>query len=298
MARIKTTKHDNFVIECYNKGMTLQSIANILGFSGDWVRTRLQDNNIYIKPKTFPVDKSSPIFADNFPANNNDWFMVGILLSDGSVCCNKGEDIGRVVTLELEDKDLPSLLKIHGMYAQGSKIGKRKNRPLSSIRWCSTSLCEKLENYGIQPNKSKKPCIDFTEELFKSRLNTMAFLCGYFCGDGCFSKGKKHTDLKFNITANTGVSVIVKKVLDHLGFDYSILEYKTYSSFNINNPTESIKLFSEMLKSSDLTYERRIDRFLEIIGDYSENIKDRVKSKEINNLLLSLKYKETNNNGY
>ena len=259
MARSKDTTFDEYILEGYRKGLNFTEIAKGTPHKGDFVRNVLKRLGVYVQKTFMNTFDFNQAFGDEFPSTNPDWWLIGLLLADGSVYrrCSIHK-----VCIELNKKDLSGLIKIRNKYFPRGNIKKRSSRDLYSLSWQSSKLCDVLEKYGIQQNKMRKRCPDLDPILFSDYDKAMSFLSGYFDGDGCVSFSKKG-GLRINITANTGVSDSLEPLLLRWGFSYSRWdnENKTYGIFTFSKTKINFQNFYRMLHSCDMVYERRIDKF-------------------------------------
>ena len=148
----------------YNNGDKFVEIAAKIPRGEDFVRDVLKRMGVYKQKRFVRTFNFKESFGDNFPSTKEDWYLIGLLLADGSVYRKGGV---HKVCLELEEKDLTSLEKIRDRYFPKGNIIKRSTRNLYSLSWQSAELCDLLAKYGIQQNKMRKTCPPLDEILFK-----------------------------------------------------------------------------------------------------------------------------------
>lgn len=283
-----SSDYDKLIAELYLQGNTMTAISKQIPYKEDWVRNRLKFLGLYEQKHFKNTLKGSYITSEKFPSTKEDWFLVGLLLADGSAYYVKG--VPQNICLELDGKDLNALVMIRDNFHPTAKISSRKKRDLHSLNFCSKDLCIKLRKYGIQPNKMRVDCPDFSDELVaKGRDVVVSFLSGYVCGDGCMSIDSNGS-LKYNITANTPISEVVSKLMDYVGLTYSANNYDTFISYTFNNVDTYVPIFNEMMTCCSLVYPRRVSRFYETVQsyltsrkpEYAEKKRDIFRSKGVN----------------
>ncbi|UZV41197.1 homing endonuclease [Vibrio phage vB_VpaM_R16F] len=270
MAKTRPLNELDFKIaSLYKEGKRIFEIVKEINceLKEDAVRKSLIKQDLWktsVCKATYDMDKLL-----NLHTNNEGWYLIGLLLADGSVSPTKISDTGKVykkVIWEIDIKDVDSMIKIRDYFFPNSKLYYRKNRPLVSLNINKTELVDYLDRFGIQTNKREAtmPCI--CQSLLKERDFALSFIAGYMDGDGCISINNTDGGSRLNVTAATPVWKEIKKVFDFVGFTYSEdTKHSTYVSCNFNNPVKSLSLLIECYNSTDLVFDRRKARLKDVI---------------------------------
>lgn len=205
----------------------------------------------------------------NLHTNNEGWYLIGLLLADGSVSITGTSDTGVIykkVTWEIDIKDIDSMIKIRDYFFPNSKLYYRKNRPLASLNINKTGVVDYLYQFGVQVNKREVAMPSIHPLLLKDRDFALSFIAGYMDGDGCISISKTNGSTKLNVTAATPVWKEIKKVFNFVGFTYSeCTRHDSYVSCTFNNPSNALSLLIECYNSTDLVFVRRKERLKDVI---------------------------------
>jgi len=184
---IKKEINKEKVIEMYNSGLTMITIAKYFGFkSYGPVQKVLKKEGINLKLRIGSNTRSKSLnenYFDNIDTPNKA-YILGWIMSDGYVSKNK---------LKFGLKDLEILEFIKSELDSGHKISeifvydKRTNKTYQqhTLQICSKKISESLNKLGIQQSKS------FTVDLPKiDKILYPHLIRGLFDGDGYVGEGK------------------------------------------------------------------------------------------------------------
>ena len=262
-------ERDLKISSLYRKGFKIFEIVKAINgeVKDDAVRNSLIKQGLW-KSSISSVQYDMDLLL-NLHTNADGWYLIGLLLADGSVSVVGKGDTGKLfkkVTWEIDKKDETSLVNIRDHYAKGAAIYERKTRPLVSLTWSNTTFVEYLEGYGVQVNKRAVEMPTISPVLLENKIFAKAFLAGYFDGDGCISIDRRCFSTKLNVSAATPVWEEVHKVLDFVGFTYSANKsHNAWVSCTFNNPSNSLALLIDIYNTTDLVFIRRKERLREVL---------------------------------
>lgn len=185
----KRKELENKIIELYQSGLSLTTIANIVGFkSKETIRLILKKNNIERRGHA-PVYH---IFNEDFFENiDNEYkaYYLGFLTADGNVYLRNKENKNNkpCIRMELNNKDRYILEKFKKVLNLDLDIhDTRKN--CCKITMHSKKMFDDLSKYGIVPNKTKheKFIILDNEDMMNH------YIRGFFDGDGWCTNTTSH----------------------------------------------------------------------------------------------------------
>lgn len=184
---------DKEIIELYKKGKSLASLSRLSNLSTYKVRQLLVNNNIKIRTqaqqnvfsnqeRTKSVDEK---YFNIIDTPNKAW-MLGFLAADGSV----SKDRNRIkIGLSTIDKEILEKIR-QEMKIERAILDMETNNgyQVSELSWSSANQKKQLANFGIVPNKTYKVMEVPAFSLVDLKL---AFVQGFFDGDGCFKDDGK-----------------------------------------------------------------------------------------------------------
>lgn len=254
----------NVLIEKYSAGYSLSELGRLFGHCASTIKKELINNGVKIrsqkeqnvftnKKRKKPVDEE---YFSNIDTPQKAWLM-GFIASDGTI---SKKDNTIKIGLSAVDKEI--LEKINIEIKNNRKIYETQTNSgffIAETRWSSQQQKEDLKRFGITPNKTYKPMqIPEIDEKLK-----LAFILGYFDGDGSFSVDKTGRYCRFRICAYR--AEILQSIANYLSKKYN----STYS-FNKSHiyelsfsTTAAIKILQDAYNLCPLRLDRKYKKFLE-----------------------------------
>ena len=140
---------------------------------------------------------------------------------------------------------------------------------VSELNWTSEKHKDFLAKYNIVNNKTYLP---MTVPDFNSKDLTLAFILGYFDGDGSITVSTEKY-LRFKIVSHR--DEILKSIASKLKEIYNDLSYSLSKDsrdlYELSISTKySVKIFKDMYSLNSLRLKRKYDKFLEYISHETE----------------------------
>ena len=230
------------IIKAYEDGASLASLSRQTGLSTYKIKKILQNNSIKIRTRFEQtiftnMSRGKQINHNYFDELNNEKvYYLGFLVEDGCVRTNRNEiKIGLSAIdrewLEEFKLKLNSEREIED-YITG------KGFAVSELKFSSLKIKTELAKYSIIPNKTY---LGITMKAIPDKYK-LAFIKGYFDGDGCFVFNKNTKQCSLKITSHT------KEILEEISYFFKTGNiYSHGKDFELNfstNPTLKImKLF-------------------------------------------------------
>ena len=228
------------IIELYQSGLGMSTIAKQLKISSLTVWNTLYSNNIEIRRKHSKIDKT---YFDN-PNTEKSAYWAGFIAADGYIF--KPNNYTRL-EISIKDKNHLELL--------GKDIGKNvtdyEKHNSCKLTISSRHIVDTLEQYNITQNKSLT--LRFPTNINSDNIHH--FIRGYFDGDGCFYK-------IYDIIGN---KQFLESLINILPFncEYSFYKPKDDKSYVLRIRTKSLKQFFEfMYKDATIYLDRKYQKQL------------------------------------
>lgn len=253
----------NDLIDFYMQGNSLNKTANIFNITPYKLKKIFQENNIVIRSQKEQlvienIKRTKQINHNYFEELNNiNCYYLGFLYADGTVRKNRNEI---KICLSSIDYDFLQKFKEDLQIEKNVVIRNTSNGfEVCELSFSSLKIKMDISNYGIVPNKTYiENSLNKIPEEYK-----LAFIKGYFDGDGSFSFNKNTKQCKLVFTSHT--KTILEDIKEYFGNGniykdsrnetYS-LEFSTLPSLNI------MKNFYE-LQTPCLS--RKKDKYLEAL---------------------------------
>lgn len=231
---------ESLIIQLYQSGIGMSSIAKQLNISSTKVWNILKANNIEIRRKHSKIDKT---YFDN-PNTEKSAYWAGFIAADGYIY-----KPNKYVRLEINIKDKQHLELLGNDIRKNVTDYSKHNSCKLTIS--SIHIVNILEQYNITQNKSVT--LKFPTNI--NAENIHHFIRGYFDGDGSFYK-------IYDIVGN---QQFLQSLIDSLPFkcEYSIYKPKDENSYVLRIRTKSLKQFFEfMYKDATIYLERKYQKQL------------------------------------
>lgn len=220
---------------------------------GVTIRTRAQQNAITNAKRSKSVNNE---YFSNINTINKAW-MLGFMMANGNVSKSKNE-----MRFNLSSVDREILEKIREEIEIEREISDKITEngfPFSCLAWSSQQQKKDLAKFGIIPNKT------YTK-LHLPKLNdnfTLAFILGYFDGDGSFSV--KDNYCRFRICSYD--DTILREIGDFLSNKYNLtysLNKSKRALWELSISTKkAIEILTDMYNLNSIYLKRKYNKFLE-----------------------------------
>ena len=264
-----TTQELEKIIEMYNEGNSLNELSRCFNYHPTTIKnnlikanvkiiTRAEQNAISNMKRTKKINHE---YFSNINNVNKAW-MLGFLAADGTIRKDRNEikiglsSIDREI-LEKIKEEMDMERNIHD-----SITGNGFN--VSELCWSSKQQKEDLKKYGIVNNKTYLP---MHLPNFEDKKLKLAFILGYFDGDGTISISKEYY-LRFRICSYR--DEILKDFAQFLKKEYNIdysLSQKERGLYELSISTKYAKIiFNELYSLNSLKLDRKYQKYLEYIN--------------------------------
>lgn len=229
-------------------------VKKILTEHGVKIRTRAEQNVITNQKRKKPVNEK---YFSNIDSVNKAWLM-GFLMADGTIRKDKNE-----IKIGLSSVDREILEKIKEEVNISRDIldtVTQKGFYVSELTWSSKQQKEDLAKYGIVNNKTylEVRLPDFNDEKL-----ILAFILGYFDGDGSFSVNGKYCRFRICAHRNELLKDIASFLEKKYGASYSLSQDKN-SLWELSiSTTYAIEILKDMYNLNSIRLDRKYQKFLE-----------------------------------
>lgn len=228
------------IIQLYEEGKSLNTLSLKSGLSTYKIKKILTENNIHIRTRSEQtvltnMERGKKINHNYFDILNNEkCYYLGFLAADGCVRPNRNEikiglsSIDREWLEELREK-LQSERTIKDYITS-------KGFAVSELLFSSLKIKNELSKYSIVPNKTE---LGVTMQNIPKQYK-LAFIKGFFDGDGCFTINKNTKQCSVKFTSHTkGILEEIQQFFNN-GHIYSHennyeLDFSTAPSLKIMN---------------------------------------------------------------
>lgn len=214
------------IIELYNQGLSLQKVANFVGYkSANSVKNILIKYGIQRRGTAGFKEPFKENFFENIDSEEKAYFL-GFLMADGNVYVRKQSQ--PCIRLEISVKDLEILERFKMAIESKNSICFDK-RNCCSLKVHSCKMFNDLGKLGVIPNKTKHEIIpNINQDMMRH------FIRGFFDWDGwctnTTSHGKRKGSRKcigfvsnyefldnLNIILNSEIGTRINKVVERIG---------------------------------------------------------------------------------
>lgn len=252
----------------YQSGKSLEQISKEHHQNRHRLSKILKEQNVKVINRQNKLRFNENIF-DNIDTEEKAYWL-GFIFADGTISSHKpNKKKSYRFELTLCEKDVNHLYKFNKFMQHVNnnvkpKPVKYKDEIKMSYRWSVSNkhLWEVLNNYGCVPGKSL--ILQFPKNIFNSNLLKVAFIRGYFDGDGCISfSDKKHLKPCCSIV---GTSNFLNEIKNSI-FDNSHKLTKSHDENNITmvysiSGTKAMMLLYMLYYKSHIFLDRKYKLFL------------------------------------
>lgn len=228
------------IIQLYEEGKSLNTLSLKSGLSTYKIKKILTENNIHIRTRSEQtvftnMERGKKINHNYFDIlNNENCYYLGFLAADGCVRPNRNE-----IKIGLSSIDREWLEEFREKLQSERTIKDyitSKGFAVSELLFSSLKIKNELSKYSIVPNKTE---LDVTMQNIPEQYK-LAFIKGFFDGDGCFTINKNTKQCSVKFTSHTkGILEEIQQFFNN-GHIYSHennyeLDFSTTPSLEIMN---------------------------------------------------------------
>lgn len=257
------------LIKLYEEGSSLAELSRKYNCGTYAIKTTLKDNNIKIRTRSEQTSitntkrkkyKVKDEYFSNIDNYNKAW-LLGFITADGTVRKDTNE-----IKIGLSSRDREILEKIQKELGLDSPIRDYDTNNgffVSELRWTSKQHKLDLQKYGIVNNKTYK---EMHLPNFKEDNLKLAFILGYFDGDGSFSvdSNGKSCRMRFCSYRNE----ILKDFADFLSTKYNatytLCKAHNRDLYELSFSTKyAVRIFEDMYSLNSIKLDRKYQKYLE-----------------------------------
>ena len=256
------------LIELYEKGESIAGLSRLSGLTTYMVKKILVDNKVKVRTRAEqnvitnmsrkrPVDET---YFSNIDTYNKGW-VLGFLMADGTVRDDRNEiKIG----LSSVDKEILEKIKKELKISQNIYDTTTQNGfNVSELRWSSQQQKKDLAKYGIV---NRKTYLESHLPLFEDKKITLAFILGFFDGDGSFSANGKYC--RFRLCAHR--PELLQDIATFLSNEYNSsysLSQDNRGVWELSFSTNTAKqILTEAYNLNSIRLDRKYQKYLEYIN--------------------------------
>lgn len=253
----------------YLEGASLAEIGRQLGHDGATIKRNLVKNKIKIRTRAEQnilsnMTRKKKVNDDYFDTQGvNQAWLMGFIAADGTI--RKDRNSIKIGLSSVDREILEKIKKELAIEKEISDYVTNNGFSISELEWTSKKHKDFLARYKIVNNKTYLPM--YVPE-FSSKEETLAFILGFFDGDGSISIAPDSKCLRFRIVAHRKeiLESIAQKLKDLYNIDFS-LNKDNRELYELNISTYySIQIFKDMYNLNSLKLKRKYQKFLEYIN--------------------------------
>ncbi len=261
----------NEIIKLYNEGASLAELGRLTGHvsstvkrllvsAGVKTRTQKEQNIFSNRARKKPVKED---YFSDIISPNQAWLM-GFLASNGTI---SSTDNTIKIGLSSCDREILEKIQKELNYNQGKIYDYQTQQGffISELRWTSSQQKQDLARFGIVPNKTyKKMELPKIEEKLQ-----LAFILGYFDGDGSFSisKDARYCRLRFCAYREEVLQSIANYLKKYYNITYSLSNSHQRQMYELSISTKyAIPILKDAYNLCPLCLQRKKNKFLEYIN--------------------------------
>ena len=249
------------IIKAYEDGASLASLSRQTGLSTYKIKKILQNNSVKIRTRfeqtVFTnMSRGKQINHNYFDELNNEKvYYLGFLAADGCVRPNRNE-----IKIGLSAIDREWLeefkLKLNSEREIEDYITS-KGFAISELKFSSLKIKTELAKYSIVPNKTY---LGITMKAIPDKYK-LAFIKGYFDGDGCFVFNKNTKQCSLKIISHT------KEILEEISYFFRAGNiYSHGKDFELDFSTNPTLKIMELFYDLDTPcLKRKKEKYLEAL---------------------------------
>lgn len=248
----------------YESGYSLAELGRLYNYDSVTIKRHLLKENVIIRTRAQQnvisnskrAKKVNNEYFSNIDTVNKAW-ILGFMMADGNVSKSKNEirfnlssvdrEILEKIKLEIEiEREISDSITGNGF-------------SFSYLSWTSQQQKKDLAKFGIVPNKT------YTK-MHLPKLNdnfVLAFILGYFDGDGNFSVKDNYCRFRICGHDNTILQEIATFLFKKYKVSYSLNKDKK-DLWELSISTKyAIKILNDMYNLNSIHLKRKYDKFLE-----------------------------------
>lgn len=258
------------LIEFYQDGASLAELGRIYNKDAQTIKRTLIANNVIIRTRAEQTRLTNmrrkksvdDTYFSNIDTVNKAW-MMGFIAADGTI--RKNENAIKI-GLSTVDREILEKIKAEIKIERPIYDSVTQNGfAISELCWSSYQQKQDLSKYGIVNNKTYLPIY---LPNFNNHELTLAFILGYFDGDGSFSVSKDGKYVRFRLCAHR--NELLKDIGEYLKRIYGA----TYSLSKDNrglyelsiSTTFALSILHDMYALNSLRLDRKYRKYLEYIN--------------------------------
>lgn len=249
------------IIKAYEDGASLASLSRQTGLSTYKIKKILQNNSVKIRTRFEQtiftnMSRGKQINHNYFnKLNNEKVYYLGFLAADGCVRPNRNE-----IKIGLSAIDREWLEEFKLKLNSERKIEDyitSKGFAVSELKFSSLKIKTELAKYSIIPNKTY---LGITMKAIPDKYK-LAFIKGYFDGDGCFVFNKNTKQCSLKITSHT------KEILEEISYFFKAGNiYSHGKDFELDFSTNPTLKIMELFYNLDTPcLKRKKEKYLEAL---------------------------------
>lgn len=238
-------------------GIQPTTIKKYLINAGVQIRSRSEQNSLSNKKRKKRVKDNYFSVIDNV---NKAW-LLGFLMADGSIRKDRNE-----IRINLSSIDIEILEKIRNELEIEREIASEitnQGYAISYLSWSSEQQKIDLAKYGVVPNKTYLPLHlpNFNDDSYK-----LAFILGFYDGDGSFSVNDKYCRLRLVSHRSEILEDIAKFFESKYGATYS-LSQDNRQLYELSISTQfAVPVLKDMYSLNSIRLDRKYQKYLEYIN--------------------------------
>ena len=253
----------NDLIDFYMQGNSLNKTSNTFNITPYKLKKIFQENNIVIRSQKEQlvienIKRTKQINHNYFEKLNNiNCYYLGFLYADGTVRKNRKEI---KICLSSIDYDFLQKFKEDLQIEKNVVIRNTSNGfEVCELSFSSLKIKMDISNYGIVPNKTY---IDNSLNKIPEEYK-LAFIKGYFDGDGSFSFNKNTKQCKLVFTSHT--KTILEDIKEYFG-NGNIYKDSRNGTYSLEFSTlPSLAIMKKFYELQTPCLSRKKDKYLEAL---------------------------------
>lgn len=231
------------------------------------IKKVLIDSDIHIRDRKeqthFTNMKRAKSCDTNYFSNINTYtkaWLIGFLASDGTI---RKDTNGIKIGLSARDKEILEKIKIEvGIEREILEYTTSNGFDIVELTWTSQQQKQDLAKYGVVPNKTY---VENTLPHFENDNYTLAYILGYFDGDGSISLSPQGY-LRFRLCCYTegflkSIAAFFEK---KYGSTYSLSKDANRQMYELSiSTTYARHIFEDMYNLNTLHLDRKYQKYLE-----------------------------------
>lgn len=255
--------------DMYAKGMSLAEVGRQLGHDGATIKRHLIKAGIKIRSRAEQniisnMNRKKSVDDNYFESNGvNQAWLMGFIAADGTI--RKDRNSIKIGLSSVDREILEKIKKELNIEKDILDYTTNNGFNISELEWTSKNHKDFLAKYNIVNNKTYLPM--YVPD-FNTKEETLAFILGYFDGDGSISPNPDNKYLRLRICSHRDeiLKSIALKLNNLYNIDFSLsLDKRGLYELSIST-YYSKKIFEDMYKLNSLRLNRKYQKYLEYIS--------------------------------